>query len=80
MHSVSAQYRGVQVEWKRVKEGSYHGHAYEVFKGTFRTPCFGRIYDALPTESRHALEWGATAQLLSMPLPWAATLPRKSMY
>ncbi len=40
------------MHWKKVQEGSYRGHGYDVFKGTFRTPCFGRIYDALPEESR----------------------------
>lgn len=47
-------WRSLQLEWKKLREGSYRGHAYEVFKGTFPTPCFGKIYDALPPESRTA--------------------------
>lgn len=48
----------LQLHWKKLREGSYRGHGYEVYKGTFRTPCFGRIYDALPEESRRAARKG----------------------
>ncbi|KAK9820289.1 hypothetical protein WJX72_008631 [[Myrmecia] bisecta] len=44
----------VKVTWKRTGEGVRHGTAYELLEGTFRTPCFGRVYDALPVESRSA--------------------------
>ncbi|KAI3423963.1 hypothetical protein D9Q98_009797 [Chlorella vulgaris] len=43
-----------QLPWKKLVEDRYNGHAYKVFKASFRTPCQGRVYDALPEESRTA--------------------------
>ncbi|KAL4421274.1 hypothetical protein ABPG75_010565 [Micractinium tetrahymenae] len=43
-----------QLPWKKLVEDSYGGHGYKVFKTSFRTPCQGRVYDALPAESRTA--------------------------
>lgn len=43
-----------QLPWKKLREGTYNGAAYDVFKATFPTPCFGKIFDALPEESRAA--------------------------
>ena len=37
-----------------MREGAYRGHGYSIFRGSFRTPCYGRVYDALPQESRVA--------------------------
>ncbi|KAI7836520.1 hypothetical protein COHA_009621 [Chlorella ohadii] len=43
-----------QLPWRKLVEDSYGGHGYKVFKASFRTPCQGRVYDALPPESRTA--------------------------
>ncbi|KAK9819238.1 hypothetical protein WJX81_000552 [Elliptochloris bilobata] len=45
-----------EIAWERVREGCLGraGTPYEVLEGTFRTPCCGRIYNALPPESRTA--------------------------
>ncbi|KAL4424597.1 hypothetical protein ABPG77_009181 [Micractinium sp. CCAP 211/92] len=43
-----------QLPWKKLVEDSYGGQGYKVFKASFRTPCQGRVYDALPPESRTA--------------------------
>ncbi|EFN50663.1 hypothetical protein CHLNCDRAFT_59467, partial [Chlorella variabilis] len=43
-----------QLPWKKLVESSYGKHGYKVFKASFRTPCQGRVYDALPAESRAA--------------------------
>lgn len=29
--------------WKKLVEDSYSGHAYKVFKASFRTPCLGKV-------------------------------------
>ncbi|PRW32523.1 alpha beta- isoform C [Chlorella sorokiniana] len=43
-----------QLPWRKLVQDSYGGHGYKVFKASFRTPCQGRVYDALPPESRTA--------------------------
>lgn len=40
--------------WKKLVSDTYNGHGYKVYKASFRTPCHGRVYDALPVESRTA--------------------------
>ncbi|KAK9861855.1 hypothetical protein WJX84_002096 [Apatococcus fuscideae] len=46
--------RGIdlQLDWTRVREGKQAGVQYELLEGSFRTPCSGRLYDALPEPSR----------------------------
>ncbi|KAK9791405.1 hypothetical protein WJX73_007571 [Symbiochloris irregularis] len=46
----------LKIHWERKEAGKSKrsGHGFELLEGTFRTPCTGRIYDALPEESRTA--------------------------
>ncbi|CAL8468337.1 g7877 [Coccomyxa elongata] len=43
-----------KVNWQKHAEGRRYGTEYEILEGAFRTPCHGRLYDALPEESRTA--------------------------
>jgi len=47
----------VKIDWRRVREGKYNGHAYTVLRANFPTLTRGPAYDAMPNESRtaHAL-------------------------
>ena len=47
----------VKIDWRRVREGSYGGHAYTVLRASFPTLARGPAFDAMPVESRtaHAL-------------------------
>jgi hypothetical protein len=48
-------FAAVEVPWRKVGEGAVGGTAaYDVFRASFRTPATGRVYDALPEESRTA--------------------------
>lgn len=42
------------LEWQIEREGAHLGHAYRIYKAAFPTPCQGRVFDALPPESRQA--------------------------
>lgn len=52
-----------ELPWKWLHNGTYNKAAYSVYECEFRTPCMGKVYDALPVESRtaHAL-WIAPKQ------------------
>lgn len=43
-----------QLKWQKRQEGKSWGVECETFEVSFRTPCHGRVYDALPPESRIA--------------------------
>eukprot|EP00887_Chlorella_sp_A99_P005866 scaffold1.g5866.t1 len=47
-------FQGFRPGWQRVKRGEVGGAAYSIYRGSFQTPCTGRVYDALPLESRFA--------------------------
>ncbi|GFH16315.1 uncharacterized protein HaLaN_12709 [Haematococcus lacustris] len=49
---------GIKVGWKLMDRGNRDGTAFKLYEGTFKTPCTGRVYDALPPESRTArVQW-----------------------
>ncbi|KAG7672311.1 hypothetical protein Ndes2526B_g06694 [Nannochloris sp. 'desiccata'] len=47
----------VKIDWRRVREDNYNGHAYTVLRANFPTLTRSPAYDAMPIESRtaHAL-------------------------
>jgi hypothetical protein len=58
-----AHFDDVKMDWRRVREGNYNGHAYTVLRASFPTLARGPAFDAMPIESRtaHAL-WIAPHQ------------------
>lgn len=47
-HWPPSHFDEVSIDWKREKKGD----GFSIFHGTFKTPCTGTAYDALPVESR----------------------------
>ena len=51
-------FEAAPLDWQRVKRGSVgtgpSAAAYSIYRGSFPTPAQGRVYDALPPESRTA--------------------------
>lgn len=45
----------VKIGWRKVREGEHYGQSFQVLEGSFRTPCQGRVFDALPEQSRTTL-------------------------
>ncbi|KAK9840251.1 hypothetical protein WJX74_006137 [Apatococcus lobatus] len=44
----------LKLNWKRKRQGQQRGVPFELLEASFRTPCNGRLYDALPEPSRTA--------------------------
>ncbi|GAX77241.1 hypothetical protein CEUSTIGMA_g4688.t1 [Chlamydomonas eustigma] len=42
----------LKIDWRELKAGKRDGVPFKLVQGSFRTPCLGRVYDALPPESR----------------------------
>jgi pimeloyl-ACP methyl ester carboxylesterase len=41
------------LKWTKEKEGTISDTGYKIYRGEFRTPCQGSVYDALPPECRN---------------------------
>lgn len=42
------------LKWTKETEGTISGAGYKIYRGEFRTPCQGSVYDALPPECRNS--------------------------